>query len=836
MGKYVITFSVILVSLVVYEQSIADRQPLSWLQPPDSIKTAPGKSAWTPYYIFYRVHNNGAFRTVVFNNGIIGNVYSVEDPSLQWTKAADNYHPRNGKFRHAFFTCPWIGGIIDDDTLVTTSIDCDQTGYYAKYENEFLPDYWWLSDFEDLSPPEFKEYFDGLVHSQYAFQCYYTDTAIAYYTMPYNTYDKRRHIPMNIKVTQTSYSWSYQYAEDFIIINYHIQNIGTKPIVEMYFGLYHEGAMHHVSEVPQPRLDDLEGYIDSIPYENPELGMEPLHCSWVCDVNGDPWGSVWNPISTLNCFGIAPLEVPWTVDRFNFNWWVEMHNQSWGPRQRPFEGGLPRLFYGELGIPHGDANKYYMMAYPEVDYTGYKAALDQRVFGWLPPVDFAEDIADGHFVHYVTSYGPMYIRPGASEEITVVMSVGENLHSVPSAYHDLYDFDYPQTFINYLNFDDLYTNLHWAKRIYDNPGVDTDNDGDSGKFYFVYDSLSNDSTQVYYEGDGVPDYRGAAPPPPPEVRVYPELHRIRVRWNGRYTENFFDNFSQLRDFEGYRIYFARSRIESDFVLLSTYDREDFNRYEWIAYKRKYELNDIPFTLDSLRLLYGDNFDPTRYTRTSPFFHNGNYYIFDEVAHNQSSLTDTIEIHKVYPDAVNDTTDVDENGRMRFYEYEFVIENCLPTTPYYISVTAFDFGYPAKSLEPLESNPLRNAVESFAIDSGELTINDDTLKVYVYPNPYRVDGGYQQDGFENRETYLPADKARALYFANLPPGCSTISIYSLDGDLVRKLIHDDPIGSGTASIEQFDLITRNNMAMTTGLYYWVVESDYGSQIGKLVVIK
>ena len=33
-----------------------------------------------------------------------------------------------------------------------------------------------------------------------------------------------------------------------------------------------------------------------------------------------------------------------------------------------------------------------------------------------------------------------------------------------------------------------------------------------------------------------------------------------------------------------------------------------------------------------------------------------------------------------------------------------------------------------------------------------------------------------------------------------------------------------------------MITRNTQAIVTGLYYWVVESEYGNQVGKLVILK
>jgi hypothetical protein len=110
-----------------------------------------------------------------------------------------------------------------------------------------------------------------------------------------------------------------------------------------------------------------------------------------------------------------------------------------------------------------------------------------------------------------------------------------------------------------------------------------------------------------------------------------------------------------------------------------------------------------------------------------------------------------------------------------------------------------------------------------------------LDVYVYPNPYRVDAGYTEDGYENRKANVIADRARRIHFANLPNVC-IISIYTPDGDLVRKLRHNYPEGGPEAMHETWDLINRNVQAVESGLYYWVVESDQRTQIGKLVIIK
>jgi len=71
---------------------------------------------------------------------------------------------------------------------------------------------------------------------------------------------------------------------------------------------------------------------------------------------------------------------------------------------------------------------------------------------------------------------------------------------------------------------------------------------------------------------------------------------------------------------------------------------------------------------------------------------------------------------------------------------------------------------------------------------------------------------------------------------MPIMSATGTNYSIDGDLIRKIEHDEPVGSATASTERFNMITRNTQALVSSLYYWIVVSVNSTQIGKLVVIK
>jgi len=203
--------------------------------------------------------------------------------------------------------------------------------------------------------------------------------------------------------------------------------------------------------------------------------------------------------------------------------------------------------------------------------------------------------------------------------------------------------------------------------------------------------------------------------------------------------------------------------------------------------------------------------------------------------NQSDLTNPSLIHKVYSNASKeDSSDTTDEGWLRYYEYEYEIDNLQPSKPYYFSVTAFDYGSLKVDLGALESSPLINAVEEFPLPSAE-TVEKEGLGVMVYPNPYRIDGGYADAGYENRDRTRSAERSRAINFANLPKVC-TIRIYTINGDLVREIEHNRPDGGPGSQHEVWDVISRNTQAVVTGIYLWHVSSDMGEQLGKLVIIK
>ncbi len=801
--------------------------------------------------IQFEYHNIGKIGLTIYNNGrfgTTGNTLMCDGeicPSVEY--------PIGSEMEYLFSGALWIGAIVGRDTLVSVGTE----GWYAAGMMELLPEDGLDGAFirrsslrTDLS------IFSDDAKSEQDYIAYYADTVINPGLNDADPWDNRPHIPIGLTIRQSSYAWSYDYAEDFIIIDYLFTNVSSFPIKSLYLGLYVDADVYHRSNQATGFDDDICGFRHTV--ATPAgwcIDEDTVNIAWIADNDGDPLGGTWGFSSPVAVTGVSVVRSPNPDLQTSFNWWISNGNTSldFGPRLagtdedpfRPFEGS-------GLGTPTGDKNKYYVMQHQEFDYDQLFVARNHNEDGAVylppPPPDIAADFADGYDTRYLMSFGPFDIDPGDSLPVTLSYLAGDNFHQEPNDFVEYFDVLQPEKYYEQLNFKDFGTNARWANWIFDNPGVDTDNDGDSGKFCWNYvweadsadkhaDSVLVDSTKFYYRGDGVPDLRGAAPPPPPIISVKPELGSVTIRWNGQNSENAIDVFSDQKDFEGYRVYYSEGDQAKEYILLTSFDLDDYKVYVFNETLRLWEQFAVPLTRDSLQILYGAFFEPLDYNSEFNYFESpgGDLFYYAPQDWNQSDLLDQNLVHRVYPNASKyDAFDTTEAGFLRYYEYEYNVKNLQPSKAYYFSVTSFDYGSLKVDLGALESSPLINAVYEFPLPDAN-AVEEEALSVIVYPNPYRIDAGYATAGYENRDQIRSAELTRLINFANLPKVC-TIRIYSIDGDLIREIEHNYPEGGPRSQHETWNVISRNTQAVVTGIYYWHVESDMGEQLGKLVIMK
>ena len=818
-------------------------------------------------------HRVGKVELGVTNYGILGTGWLLGGGTHFFTgePVASCEYPKDSQVDYLFAASFWIGAVVGRDTVVSTGADGWMDG------NEFRPAYEGLGDmiYRSIRFPERPDVFDSAI-SEEDYIAVYSDTA-AY--LDDRSWDGTAHRPLNIEVTQRSYAWSYSYAEDFILFDYEIKNIGNTTLEKVYMGFYNDSDVGHPS-VPEEYTDDICGFRETFPVTANGCEFEDtVNIAWISDNDGDPDG-IFNDQSCPNVTGMRIVRTPADNLNVSFNWWISNGDASrdFGPRELGNVGSLPEEFRdfetGGLGTPEGDKNKYYILRNQEFDSDQiYSATITSTDTLWsTPPQDDIKDLSNGFDTRYLLSFGPFDIEPGERLPISFAFVAGENFHRSTTNINYLDENNYyPDMFYDNLDFEDLALNSTWASRVYDNPGRDSNDDGYAGKVRVCNTADGTDTSLysinevssltwydpatcviTYYEGDGVPDFRGASPPPSPYVWVEPSVGSLNVRFNGQLSENTEDVFSGVVDFEGYRVYVGRDEREASYSMVASYDIEDYNQWVYDTTRVPdpgYVLNDPPYTLDSLKALYGESFNPLDYPQSNPFAYNVDeftteIYYFDPQDYNASELGVTTSIVKVYPDQpypsslISEDANPDElteEGYLKYFEYETVIGDLLPSVEWWVSVTAFDFGSPETGLAALEGSKTTSAVPAYPLSAIEV-IDPNNLDVFVYPNPYRVDAGYRTVGFEGRiDTDRPNDRVREIHFANLPAKCM-IRIYSLDGDLVREIPHDKTSSDTGASHETWDMITRNTQMVVSGMYYWTVEAEGGeTQVGKLVVI-
>lgn len=283
-------------------------------------------------------------------------------------------------------------------------------------------------------------------------------------------------------------------------------------------------------------------------------------------------------------------------------------------------------------------------------------------------------------------------------------------------------------------------------------------------------------------------YKLPSPPDIPITRTEIENKKVTVWWTNN-AEHSVDPVSGKKDFEGYKIYRTNPGFEKTLGSDLTTELKLIGDF------------------DSCCNAYGNNtgFKFIKYSDTNPKMFSG-----------------------------------DTNK----YWYRFEFPNQLNGFQYVYSVTSYDKGDPSQGVESLESSILYNVKRLIV---GTLPVdNNSDREIGVYPNPYY--GSAIWDGAGTKKEVL-----RKIYFYNLPSKCQ-ISIWTLAGDLVKVLSHDATTYNGmdiewfktfTDGTQKFsggehawDLISKENQAVATGLYLFTVKDDNTGEIkkGKFLIVK
>ncbi|MCD4847964.1 MAG: hypothetical protein K8R76_07220 [Candidatus Aegiribacteria sp.] len=152
-------------------------------------------------------------------------------------------------------------------------------------------------------------------------------------------------------------------------------------------------------------------------------------------------------------------------------------------------------------------------------------------------------------------------------------------------------------------------------------------------------------------------------------------------------------------------------------------------------------------------------------------------------------------------------------------FSYTDTNVTNGFPYFYIVCAYD---EETGVESTKSN-YKQSIEGTPLPVVPVMTADANWKenVQVVPNPYRGSAAWEQTYFDK------------IAFTHLPAMCN-IHIYTLAGDHVITLEHRS--WSGDEGTEFWDLLSRNDQEVTSGLYIFRVETEEDFVIGKFAIIK
>jgi len=661
-------------------------------------------------------HRTGRLEFTISNLGSFGNHTFDRIDCFTGEPLAACEYPDGSGASYFYGGMLWIGGVVGEDTLVSTGADG-----WAIAGRELHPDDRGLLYRSRLDPNS--PAFDSARADQ-EYQAVYFDTCRSCLGVSYDYFDERPHLPLPIEIVQRSYSWAYPHTEDFVLLDFTVRNIGVAPIHSAYFGIF----MDHDINAPSQNgyegaVDDITGFMSRAPAMPGAACSTEVHLNlaWMADNDGDLWRE--RPMRVPHVTGLRLLGAN-DGRTVSYNWWRNDYylTQDYGPQARV---SFRYFGTGGMGTPEGDRNKYHVLSNAEQDFDQYRiTAIANDDTTWVPPPEqYEQELSLGMDARYLLSVGPIDLAPGQTESVAFAFVAGENLHTdVTNVQHLPGD---PAAYEAGLNFSDFTANAFMAEWVYDNPGVDTDGDGWAGEYVACGDSIE------WITGDGVPDWSPADILPAPDLQVEPLGDAIKLRWYGLGCETAIDWFQRQRDFEGYHVYLSTSIEGEDFARVASCDIEDYYRYEWAPDLLGWRLTGHIFGFEEAVCLFAPNgcvdlaWYPDDYTRQAPYQmagHPDSIFYFVQLGANAHRFGVETPIVKRYPDAPRPSAAILQHvpedsaaiyltpeGHFKYFEYELMLDGLIPDRTYRVAVTAHDFGRLRPQGSGLESSRIENMI-------------------------------------------------------------------------------------------------------------------------------
>ncbi len=675
-------------------------------------------------------HNVGKLILHTSNQGVFGTFGNADfnvAPSAQWLPG----QPHD----YLYAAGLWLGGVVDNDV--------DGDGFYpdtlvssAVYQREFWPDF-----FDPLAAiyttwegrPGGQRYFDddgdGSVDedeidgrnndpwndtrvdedhaaiSQQMFRCTYYDTT----NFNDRISDPRNfHFPLGLKITQESYQWIATNWDDFVGIDFTIENITDESIKSAYVGFMIDSDVGNTRLTASIFTDDLSNFISKdttliVPGADDE--DLSLNIAYMRDAEGGDDGS-----DASGLFGVMFLGH--TVDSSGVNAppQVEIHAyRSWSSGEEDPEHDRERYRY--LRGSNRVGNQYLQhIDPPESRPADYRMLVSAGPF---------REILPGDVLEFQSAFVMLDSRGLDRDDETVV----EN-HMLGNAIA--------------------------AQRIYNR------------------------------------DWTAASAPPPPNQRLFPGDHRITVEWDD-FSELTTDPLSGKFDFQGYQIWKAvgwrretADPRDDQWFLIADIDKEMLSNFDTgsqgIGKYRYIDTKDVK---------------------------NGFPYWYAVVAYDHGD-----EESGIPP----------EYGKFSQAK-QLVYARFGPTRSLDDAVDVYLVDEATGEISTKETDATESTVKSKEIRMAD---------IHVVPNPYKERAAWDESDTNMNPT------GRKIYFVNLPER-ATITIYTLAGDLVQTIEHSYSL-SPEDDRTFWNLVSRNNQEVVSGIYIYYIESDIGNKVGRFAIIR
>lgn len=319
--------------------------------------------------------------------------------------------------------------------------------------------------------------------------------------------------------------------------------------------------------------------------------------------------------------------------------------------------------------------------------------------------------------------------------------------------------------------------------------------------------------------DGEPntndDWQVVAPPYSPRLVAVRGDSQITLRWNpnyatGKNTETDPDPRSGDRDFDGYIVWRSDIGFDSGWVPVLWIDKKSTSArayYPW-----------------GWRVKTG----PVEKHERIPDGPGGTGTDFSEPDLRTAPAVAYEDIKATFPVTTRQGNTLRVRKVAGYYEFvDGVDGNGTPTgelrngTRYYYAVVAYDYG----ATQPFKATPAMGGRNINALAVIPLPLAASTLdNIRVVPNPYKGSADWE-------EWTGSGARLGKIYFMNVPPKC-TIRIYTVAGDLVQTLEHNDV----TYGAVPWDLTGKSRVQVASGIYFYHVDAPgIGEKVGKFAVL-